>query len=136
MTGIVVTGHGHFAEGIISALTLVAGAQKEIRAVNFIQGEGVEELKDHIKQAIGELESQDVLLLADILGGSPFNVAARLLTEETGKNLRVVAGVNMASIVQAVFMRENVPFDRLAAEVAEAGKEGVADLGSMMEGKG
>lgn len=136
MTGIVVTGHGHFAEGIISALTLVAGAQKEICAVNFIQGEGVEELKDHIKQAIGELESQDVLLLADILGGSPFNVAVRLLTEETGKNLRVVAGVNMASIVQAVFMRENVPFDRLAAEVAEAGKEGVADLGSMMEGKG
>lgn len=136
MAGIVVTGHGHFAEGIMSALTLVAGEQKEIRAVNFIQGEGVEELKDHIKQAIGELESQDVLLLADILGGSPFNVAARLLTEETGKNLRVVAGVNMASIVQAVFMRENVPFDRLAAEVAKAGKEGVADLGNMMEGNG
>lgn len=133
MTGIIVTGHGRFAEGVMSAITLVAGEQEQIRAVNFVKDEGVEVLKHHMMQAIEELESREVLLLVDILGGSPFHVAAGLMAEDMGKTLQVVAGVNMASIVQAVFMRENVPFDQLAAEVSEAGRQGVVDVGSMME---
>ena len=128
------TGHGLFAEGVMSAVELVAGEQKQVCAVNFIKGEGVEELRCHMVHAIDEMESGDVLVMVDILGGSPFNVATQLLAEGGGKNLRVVAGVNMASIVQAVFMRENVPFGQLAAEVAEAGKQGVVDVSAMMEG--
>lgn len=133
MTGIIVTGHGQFAEGVMSAITLVAGEQEQIRAVNFMKDEGVEDLRCHMTQAIGDLESRDVLLMVDILGGSPFHVAAGLMAEDTGKNLQVVAGVNMASIVQAVFMRENIPFDQLAAEVSEAGRQGVVDVGDMMK---
>lgn len=132
MTGIVVTGHGHFAEGVMSAISLVAGEQEQICAVNFIKDEGVEELKSHMAQAVRELESRDVLVMVDILGGSPFHVAAGLAAEETGKNLKIVAGANMASIVQAVFMREHVPFDQLPAEVAEAGRQGVVDVSAML----
>ena len=115
MTGIVVTGHGQYAEGVMSAIRLVAGAPEQVQVVNFTEGEGVEELKSHMIQAINALESEDVLLMTDILGGSPFNVAVQLLAEPVGRNLKVVAGANMASIVQAVFMRGNVPFEQLPA---------------------
>ena len=114
MTGIVVTGHGQYAEGVMSAIRLVAGAPEQVQVVNFTEGEGVEELKSHIIQAINALESDDVLLMTD--------------------NLKVVAGANMASIVQAVFMRGNVPFEQLPAEVIQAGKEGIVDVSAMMEG--
>lgn len=133
MTGILVTGHGRYAEGVMSAISLVAGDQEEVNAVNFLRGEGVEELKSHMIQAIRELKSRNVLVMVDILGGSPFHVAAGLAAEETGgKNLKIVAGANMASIVQAVFMRDQIPFDQLPPEVAEAGRQGVVDVSAML----
>lgn len=132
MTGIVVAGHGHFADGVMSAIELVAGIPEQVTAVNFPKGEGVDTLKEHLIKAIQELESEDVLLMVDILGGSPFNVATQLLAEGAGKHLKVMAGANMASIVQAVFMREMVPFDELPAEAARAGKEGIVDVSAMM----
>lgn len=92
MTGIVITGHGQYAQGVMSAIQLVAGVPEQVQVVNFTKGEGIEELKSHMIQAINALESDDVLLMTDILGGSPFNVAVQLLTEPMGKNLKVVAG--------------------------------------------
>ena len=35
MTGIVVTGHGQYAEGVMSAIRLVAGAPEQVQVVNF-----------------------------------------------------------------------------------------------------
>lgn len=134
MTGLVVTGHGQYAQGVMSAIELVAGVPEQVQVVDFFKGEGIEELKSRMVQAIQDLESDDVLLMTDILGGSPFNVAVQLLAEPVGKNLKVVAGANMASIVQAVFMRENVPFEQLPGEVVQAGKEGIVDVPAMMEG--
>ena len=134
MTGLVVTGHGQYAQGVMSAIELVAGVPEQVQVVNFVKGEGIEELKSHRVQAIRDLESDDVLLMTDILGGSPFNVAVQLLAEPVGKNLKVVAGANMASVVQAVFMRENVPFEQLPGQVIQAGREGIVDVSAMMEG--
>ena len=134
MTGLVVTGHGQYAQGVMSAIELVAGVPEQVQVVNFVKGEGIEEPKSHMVQAIRDLESDDVLLMTDILGGSPFNVAVQLLAEPVGKNLKVVAGANMASVVQAVFMRENVPFEQLPGQVIQAGREGIVDVSAMMEG--
>lgn len=133
MTGIIVTGHGNYADGIMSAIELVAGVPEQVQAVNFKKGESVDELRAHMIEAVQALESSDVILLVDILGGSPFNVAAQLLAEDMKKNLKVVAGANMAAVIQAVFMREAVAFDQLAAEVSRAGKEGIVDISAMMD---
>lgn len=136
MTGIVVAGHGSYADGIMSAIELIAGVPEQVQAVNFKKGEGVNELTSNMIAAIQALQSPDVILMVDILGGSPFNVAAQLLVEHTGKNLRLVAGANLAAVVQAVFIRESVGFDQLAAEVMRAGKEGIVDVSGMMQEAG
>lgn len=133
MTGIIVTGHGHFAGGIMSAVRLVAGDPQQIREVNFEPEEGITELKRRMIQAISQLESENVLLMADIMGGSPFNVASQLLVEGVGKNLKVVTGTNLAAVLQAVFLRGSVSFEELAAEVVQAGKDGLVDVTAMLE---
>lgn len=137
MTGIVLIGHGSYASGVLSAVELVAGVPEQITAVNFVKGEGVEQLKANLIQAILSLKSQDVLVMTDIVGGSPFNVTAQLLIENAGekleKNIKAVAGTNLAAVIQAVFMRETIPFDCLAGEVAQAGREGVQDILAMVE---
>jgi len=132
MTGIIIAGHGHFAGGMVSAIELVAGVSKYLVSVEFCEGQDVGELKDNMIQAIETMDAENILLMVDILGGSPFNVAAQLLTEGTGKNLKVVAGVNMAAVIQAVFVGETVPFEELSNQVLEAGKDGLVDLSALM----
>lgn len=60
---------------MIGTIKLVADVPEQVQMVNFVKGEGIEELKLHMVQAICDLEPGDVLLMADILGGSPFNMA-------------------------------------------------------------
>lgn len=134
MTGIVVAGHGHFADGIMSAVELVAGVPEEVLVVNFEEGEGIEDLRLHMLEAIAALKSEDVLLLVDLLGGSPFNVVTQLLMEHVvEKNLRVIAGANMATVVQAIFAREMLPFEELTADVIRAGKEGIVNVTGLLQ---
>jgi len=132
MTGIIIAGHGHFASGMVSAIELIAGAPEHLVSVEFCKGQDVGELKKNMIQAIEILATEDILLMVDILGGSPFNVATQLLTERTNKNLKIVAGVNMAAVIHAVFVGEIVPFEELSNQVLEAGKEGLVDISALM----
>ena len=128
MTGIVVAGHGSYADGILSAIELVAGKTQEIKGVNFTKGQGVEELRENLKWAITCLEAQEILIMVDILGGSPFNVAVQLMAEGVGKRMRLVAGVNMAAVVQAMYGRELYSFDELVPLVVREGKGGILEV--------
>ena len=137
MTGIIVTGHGHFPTGILSAIALVAGKPENTAGVDFKEGCSSSELKEAMKLAMESLEGEEVLILADLVGGTPFNVAAALKQECTDRRIKVMAGVNMASLVEAVFSRPMYGLDGLAAAVLTAGREGIKDLdglGSEEEG--
>lgn len=133
MTGIIIAGHGSFPEGLMSAVELVAGVAENVTTVSFLPGQGPEELKENIYQAIQQTEGNDVLVMTDIIGGSPCNAAAALLLEGTGKNVKLVAGINMAALVQAVFSRTMISFEELPDEVVKAGKEGITDYGRFIK---
>lgn len=131
MTGIIVTGHGRFPEGILSAISLVAGKPDNTAAVNFELGQSSEELKNSMTRAMESLEGDEVLILADLVGGTPFNTAAALRKARTDKRIKVIAGVNMAALVEAVFSRPMYGLDELAAALLAAGREGLRDLDAL-----
>ena len=131
MTGIIVTGHGKFPEGILSAVSLVAGKPDNTAAVNFEMGQSSEDLKGAMTGAMESLEGDEVLILADLVGGTPFNTAAALKAERADKKIKVIAGVNMAALVEAVFSRTMYGLDELAAALLTAGKEGLRDLDAL-----
>lgn len=131
MTGIIVTGHGKFPEGILSAISLVAGKPDNTAAVNFEMGQSSEDLKESMTRAMESLEGDEVLILADLVGGTPFNTAAALKAERADKKIKVIAGVNMAALVEAVFSRAMYGLDELAAALLTAGKEGLRDLDAL-----
>ena len=49
MVGIIVSGHGNFASGLLSTLKLIAGEQENVIGIDFIDGQGSAELKNNIK---------------------------------------------------------------------------------------
>ena len=128
MTGIVVTGHGNFPTGILSAVALVAGKPENTVGVDFEEGQSSADLKEHMTKAIEELDGDEILILADLVGGTPFNTAAALKTEITGKKIKVIAGVNMALLVEAVFSRPIYGMEELAESARTAGRDGIVDF--------
>lgn len=98
----VVVGHGRVAEGLLSALTRVAGEQPDLWAVTN-QGRTGEELAAEI---VGLLEDRcvgrDAYLLSDFDGGSCGQACRRLLEE--GRVRAVFYGVNLPLLVEFVFL--------------------------------
>ena len=86
-------------------------------------------------RAMESLEGDEVLILADLVGGTPFNTAAALKAERADKKIKVIAGVNMAALVEAVFSRTMYGLDELAAALLTAGKEGLRDLDALDSAK-
>lgn len=135
MTGIIVTGHGHFPTGILSAVSLVAGKPENTVGVDFEEGKSPEDLKRDMTKAVDALEGDEVLILADLVGGTPFNTAAAIKAQRTDKKIKVIAGVNMAALVEAVFSRPMYDMDQLAVSTLTAGQDGFKDLDKLDSGE-
>lgn len=104
MIGIIITGHGHFAEGILSAAELIAGKQEAMEAVNFPSGDTTENLRGKLEAAMQKMQCNSYLFLTDLAGGTPFNQSV-LLSEQSDASCRVISGTNLPAAIEAVFSR-------------------------------
>lgn len=126
MIGIIVTGHGFFATGITSALKLLVGEPEQFEAVDFEPEDSIDLLTEKLKAAVERLEDcEGILLMTDLRGGSPYNVASRLCME--GKEgMEVLAGINLPMLIE-VYMSRGMASDviALADTALEAGRSQV-----------
>lgn len=124
MIRLLLAGHGRFATGVLSGIEMIFGLQGDIETVEFVDGETKTELDAKMDTALERLEgARGVLLLCDVLQGSPFQCAAeRALRDE---RIRVVYGANvpMALEVVARLMGGVDDIDELANAVVEIGRE-------------
>lgn len=126
MLGLILTGHGHFATGLNSSLKLIAGEREDMGIVDFEENDSIEILKDKLEKAIDSLkECSDILILCDLTGGSPFKTAVEL-SVESGKNIKVIGGTNLAMLIEtAMALAYENNLDSLVSLAVEAGKNAV-----------
>jgi PTS system mannose-specific IIB component len=126
MIGIIIASHGKFAEGVYHAGTMIFGEQEKVKTVSLQPEEGPEDLLKKYNLAIDELgDVEGILFLVDFLGGTPFNVASRLL-QESDKKIAVVTGLNLPMLVEAYgarFTEEDV--FNMANYLREVGQEAI-----------
>lgn len=124
MIGIIVTGHGHFATGLINALELLAGAAEALEAVDFEGSRSGEELGEAILAAAAKMDDGNgILVMTDLRGGTPFSISTQLSMGKC-KNLEVVAGSNLPMLLEAYMSRSSVDNAAvLAQQITDSGKE-------------
>ena len=105
MVGIIIATHGEFAAGIKQSSSMILGETEKVEAVVFMPNEGPEDLYRKFQEAINKLETEEILFLVDLWGGSPFNQANRLL-EESPETRAIVAGLNLPMLLEAYGERE------------------------------
>lgn len=127
MIGLVVTGHGLFAEGMHSSAKMIAGENEHIKYVCFEDGMGLEQLAEKLNSAYNELSDCDgIVVLSDLPGGSPFKTAVECSMGHPDKQIVVLSGTNLPMIITGSTMLgfETDP-QALADELLFEGKDNV-----------
>lgn len=125
MIGMILSGHGHFASGLTSSVELIAGKPKFYVPVDFESTDSTDDLKAKLEAALVELEDCDsILVLTDLLGGSPFKVSVEMSMAHTEKPIRVLAGTNLGMIIEGNLVREfSESVDALADQLVQTGHD-------------
>ena len=115
MIGIVLVTHGRLADEFVAAFEHVVGPQKGIATVCIGPDDDMEQRRQDIIDTIASVDGGDgVVLLTDMFGGTPSNLAISVMNE-TG--VEVIAGVNLPMLIQLAQLRGS---DSLADAVVQA----------------
>lgn len=130
MRYVVMVSHGDFAPGLHSAVQMMTGKRDDVLSTSLRDGMGTDEFSDNFTALIsGFTEEDEVILLADILSGSPFTNALRILDEKgfTPRTL-VIAGMNMPLAITAVLMKDNMDLAMLKETLLSEGRNGLCEF--------
>lgn len=127
MVGFILTGHGQFANGLKSALDMVAGDQEAFAIVPF-EGSQAATYGDDLRAAITAMrnETDGVLVFVDLLGGTPFNQAMMISADVP--DVQVVTGTNLPMLIELMLTRANMTLDQLVESAVSVGQAGVVHM--------
>jgi len=132
MIGIVLVTHGRLAQEIIAAMEHMVGPQTQLRAISIGPDDDIERRQREIAAAAKSVDAgSGVVLVTDMYGGTPCNLALTLLNR--GK-IEVLAGANLPSLIKLLDVRAKLPLEQAVRESIDAGRKymraGSADLTS------
>ena len=120
MKYLVLVSHGGLAEGLKTSLAMFAGDKMDqVLAAGLKDGKSVDDFAIEIRQVLAPLTEEDsVLVLADIVGGSPLTTACSVLAE-MGKleSATVLGGMNLTMALTGLVMKDLLDGKDLAANI-------------------
>lgn len=129
--GLLVVTHGTLAEELVGAAMTIVGELSGIEAVSIGWHDDTAEATKRIKAAAARVDDgHGVLLLTDMFGGTPTNLALALHDE--GK-IEVVTGVNLPMVIKFVNLRESLSLEEVAAAIAEQGRQAIQVATHLLE---
>jgi len=124
MIGALVVTHGHLGQELVAAAEMIVGEVSHIQAVSIGWHDDVNDARKDIEKRITEVEDgHGVLILTDMFGGTPSNIAFSL--HDPGK-VDVVTGVNLPMIIKIAGQKEGDTLDLLARIVRDQGRSSIA----------
>jgi PTS system mannose-specific IIA component len=117
MVGLVLATHGRLAEELVRTAEGIVGPLEQCEAVSIGAGTSMEEQQGRLGEAVKRCDTGDgVLVLTDMFGGTPANLALTFLDEK----IEVVTGVNLPMLLKLATARADALGVREAAELITA----------------
>ncbi|WP_022852757.1 PTS sugar transporter subunit IIA [Thermodesulfatator atlanticus] len=130
MTGIIIAGHGRLPEEILTICAFILGKIQNVESVAIDPSEPPEEIHNRLAEAIKRLDQgQGVVILTDLFGGTPSNIALSFL--QKGR-IEVVSGVNLPMVIKAI-QHQDSPAAELAPILVEAGRKAITKASDILE---
>ena len=128
--GVIVT-HGHLANELLAAAETIIGPILYVQAISIGWHDDVEAAREEIARAIKQVsQGRGVLLLTDMFGGTPTNIAAMFLQDG---EIEIVTGVNLPMVIRLAGQSGNETLAEVAQRVREQGREAIYLAGEMLK---
>ena len=133
MIGLVIVTHGGLASGFLAAMEHVVGPQRGVAAICIGPGGDMERRRRDIVAAAGAVNDGDgVILLADMFGGTPSNLASSVMEETRAE---VIAGLNLPMLINLASVRAREPMEACVAHAQDAGRKYISVASWVLSGE-
>ena len=125
MVGLLLVSHGQLAASMLSAVEMIIGKQDGMGTIGLFPEDGIDDLQKKVAKEVNQLnQGEGVLILVDLLGGSPFN-ASSITTPDYDFPVDIVTGFNLGMLLEVL---TNRPGQSLAQLVNLAFDAGVSSI--------
>lgn len=121
MIGMVLVTHGRLADELVAALEHVVGPQPSVATVCIGPDDDMEQRRRDILQSTAKVDDGNgVVLLTDMFGGTPSNLAISIMDKA---KVEVIAGVNLPMLIKLASVRHHEKLTDAVASAQEAGRK-------------
>lgn len=132
MIGLVIVTHGRLAEEFLAAMEHVVGPQRSVAAISIGPSDDMERRrKDIVAAAAAVNEGDGVILLTDMFGGTPSNLAISVMDETRAE---VIAGLNLPMLIKLASVRERGDLQTCVSQAQDAGRKYISVASYILAG--
>jgi PTS system mannose-specific IIA component len=133
MIGVVVVTHGQLARELLNAAETIVGDLRRFSAVSIGWHEDTQDAREEIAQAIARVDEGDgVLILTDMFGGTPANLAMTFLGQD---HVEVITGVNLPMLIKLAGLAQQPDLLAVAREMREQGRNAIWVASDLLRGE-
>jgi PTS system mannose-specific IIA component len=133
MVGVLIVTHKDLAEALLTVYHLILGRHEGVQALSLDPDAPPETLVQQIQNSIAQLNNgEGVLILTDMLGGTPSNLSLSFL--QAGK-VEVVTGVNLPMLMKLAGLQQDRPLAEIASALKEFGQAGITVASEVLSKK-
>lgn len=120
MYQVIVITHGKLAAGLKDTLTMIVGEKEGVYFITFNPSDSVEDFDKKLRTIYRSIpKEEEILMMGDLYGGTPTNVATKYYLREPNR-IQVVTGINFPLLLSAVLLKENNLFECIDHLLEEA----------------
>jgi len=124
VVNLIIIGHSDFPAALVKSAEEIVGPIEKLKIASLYPYESKNDLKAKLKEAIEELNvSDEILVLIDMFGGTPCNVA---ISFQKKYHLKIITGLNLPMLLEAVLHREE-GIEKLSVIAKEAAKKSIIE---------
>ncbi len=133
MIGMVLVTHGRLAEEFVAATEHVVGPQEDVRAICIGPDDDMEQRRKDILEAVAAVDTGNgVVLLTDMFGGTPSNLAISIMDKA---NVEVIAGINLPMLIKLASVRAAGSLEEAVTAAQESGRKYINVASHLLTGK-
>ena len=133
MIGVLLVTHKDLAEALVSVCDLILGRQDALQAISLDPQASPEECRQQIQRGLAQVNNGNgVIILTDMLGGTPSNLTLTFLQE--GK-VEVVTGVNLPMLMKLAQLRDKEDLREVALALKKSGQNGITVASEVLHKK-
>jgi PTS system mannose-specific IIA component len=130
MIGLVLVTHAGLASALKLSAEMIVGSIENCTTVEVAPDERADDIMARVVAAVEEVQSGGAIIMTDLFGGTPSNMAMSFLKEGC---IEVVTGVNLPMLIEFCSRRERMAVAELAANLHRTGREGIIIAGEFLK---